>query len=50
MRDGAREVQVAHLKKPASEEDLRRARNVLESDSEIAGIVLRSGTQSRDGR
>ena len=44
VRDGAREVQVAHLKKPAAEEDLRRARNVLESDSEIAGIVLRSGT------
>ena len=44
VRDGAREVQVAHLKKPASEEDLRRARNVLEADSEIAGIVLRSGT------
>ena len=44
VRDGAREVQVAHLKKPASEEDLRRARNVLESDSEIAGIVLRAGT------
>ncbi len=44
VRDGAREVQVAHLKKPAAEEDLRRARNVLESDREIAGIVLRSGT------
>jgi 23S rRNA (uracil1939-C5)-methyltransferase len=44
VRDGAREVQVAHLKKPATEEDLRRARNVLESDNEIAGIVLRSGT------
>ncbi len=44
VRDGAREVQVAHLKKPATDEDLRRARNVLESDSEIAGIVLRSGT------
>lgn len=44
VRDGAREVQVAHLKKPAAEEDLRRASNVLESDSEIAGIVLRSGT------
>jgi 23S rRNA (uracil1939-C5)-methyltransferase len=44
VRDGAREVQIAHLKKPPSEEDLRRARNVLESDSEIAGIVLRSGT------
>jgi 23S rRNA (uracil1939-C5)-methyltransferase len=44
VRDGAREVQVAHLKKPAIEEDLRRARNVLESDNEIAGIVLRSGT------
>ena len=43
VRDGAREVQVAQLKKPATEEDLRRARNVLESDSEIAGIVLRSG-------
>jgi 23S rRNA (uracil1939-C5)-methyltransferase len=43
VRDGAREVQVAQLKKPASEEDLRRACNVLESDSEIAGIVLRSG-------
>ncbi len=45
VRDGAREVQVAQLKKPATEEDLRRARKVLESDSEIAGIVLRSGTQ-----
>ena len=44
VRDGAREVQVAQLKKPATEEDLRRARNVLESDIEIAGIVLRSGT------
>src|SRR5271167_2085074 len=45
VRDGAREVQVAHLKKPVSEEDLRRAQNVLEADSEseIAGIVLRSG-------
>jgi 23S rRNA (uracil1939-C5)-methyltransferase len=44
VRDGAREVQVAHLKKPATEEDLRRARNVLEADTEIAGIVLRAGT------
>jgi len=44
VRDGAREVQVAHLKKPAAEEELRRASNVLESDREIAGIVLRSGT------
>jgi 23S rRNA (uracil1939-C5)-methyltransferase len=43
VRDGAREVQVAHLKKPASEEDIRRARNVLDSDRELAGIVLRSG-------
>src|SRR5580658_1169469 len=45
VRDGAREVQVAHLKKPVTEEDLRRARNVLEADTEIAGIVLRAGTQ-----
>jgi len=45
VRDGAREVQVAYLKKPASEEDLRRARNVLESDPEIRGIVLRSGAR-----
>jgi 23S rRNA (uracil1939-C5)-methyltransferase len=44
VRDGAREVQVAHLKKPASEEEIRRARHVLESDGEIAGIVLRAGT------
>jgi len=44
VRDGAREVQVAHLKKPPTEEDLRRARNVLEADGEIAGIVLRAGT------
>jgi 23S rRNA (uracil1939-C5)-methyltransferase len=44
VRDAAREVQVAHLKKPATEEDLRRARNVLDSDKEIAGIVLRAGT------
>src|SRR5580693_5710831 len=42
--DGAREVQVAHLKKPVSDEDLRRAQNVLEADSKIAGIVLRAGT------
>ncbi|HSU91096.1 MAG TPA: methyltransferase domain-containing protein, partial [Sporolactobacillaceae bacterium] len=45
IRDGAREVQVAYLKKPASDEDLRRARNVLESDPEIRGIVLRSGAR-----
>ncbi len=32
-----------HLKKPPTEEDLRRARNVLEADGEIAGIVLRAG-------
>ncbi len=44
VRDGAREVQVAHLKKPATDEEIRRARNVIESDAEIAGIVLRSGT------
>ncbi len=44
VRDGAREVQVAHLKKPASEEEIRRARHVLEADNEIAGIVLRAGT------
>jgi 23S rRNA (uracil1939-C5)-methyltransferase len=44
VRDGAREVQVAHLKKPPTEEDLRRARNVLEADGEIAGIVLRAGS------
>ena len=44
VRDNAREVQVAHLKKPVSDEDLRRAQNVLEADSEIAGIVLRAGT------
>ena len=43
VRDGAREVQVAHLKKPVSDEDLRRAHNVLEADNEIAGIVLRAG-------
>jgi 23S rRNA (uracil1939-C5)-methyltransferase len=43
VRDGAREVQVAHLKKPPTEEDSRRARNVLESDGELAGIVLRAG-------
>ena len=41
VRDGAREVQVAHLKKPVSEEDLRRAQHVLEADSGIAGVVLR---------
>jgi len=44
VRAGAREVQVAHLKKPVSDEDLRRAHNVLEADSEIAGIVLRAGS------
>jgi 23S rRNA (uracil1939-C5)-methyltransferase len=45
VRDGAREVQVAYLKKPPSEEDIRRARNVLGSDPEIRGIVLRSGAR-----
>ena len=45
IRDGAREVQVAYLKKPASEEELRRARNVLQPDPEIRGIVLRSGAR-----
>ena len=45
VRDGAGEVQVAYLKKPASEEDIRRARNVLESEAEIRGIVLRSGAR-----
>jgi 23S rRNA (uracil1939-C5)-methyltransferase len=44
VRDGPREVQVAHLKRPVSDEDLRRAQNVLEADSEIAGIVLRADT------
>jgi 23S rRNA (uracil1939-C5)-methyltransferase len=43
VRDDSREVQIAYLKKPPVEEDIRRARNVLESDSEIAGVVLRSG-------
>jgi 23S rRNA (uracil1939-C5)-methyltransferase len=43
VRDGSREVQIAYLKKPPCEEDIRRASNVLESDAEIAGIVLRSG-------
>ena len=43
VRDGSREVQIAYLKKPPAEEDIRRARNVLEAGSEIAGIVLRSG-------
>src|SRR5260370_5643401 len=43
--DGEHEVQVACRKKPASEEDLRRARNVLESDPTIRGIVLRAGAQ-----
>jgi 23S rRNA (uracil1939-C5)-methyltransferase len=43
VRDSTREVQVAHLKKPVSDEDLRRARNVIEADAGIAGIVLRSG-------
>jgi 23S rRNA (uracil1939-C5)-methyltransferase len=43
VRDDARQVMVAHLKKPAHAEDLRRARNVLDSDADLAGIVLRSG-------
>lgn len=45
VRDGAREVLVAHLRKPPVEEDLRRARNVMETDATIAGIVLRRGEQ-----
>jgi 23S rRNA (uracil1939-C5)-methyltransferase len=43
VRDDARQVLVAYLKKPADAEDLRRARNVLDSDADLAGIVLRSG-------
>jgi 23S rRNA (uracil1939-C5)-methyltransferase len=43
VRDAAREIQVAYLKKPPTAEDIRRARNVLDSDRELAGIVLRSG-------
>jgi 23S rRNA (uracil1939-C5)-methyltransferase len=43
VRDDARQVLVAYLKKPADAEDLRRARNVLDSDRYVAGIVLRSG-------
>jgi 23S rRNA (uracil1939-C5)-methyltransferase len=42
VRDTAREVQVGYLKKPPTAEDIRRARNVLDSDRELAGIVLRS--------
>jgi 23S rRNA (uracil1939-C5)-methyltransferase len=46
VRDGAdaREVLVAHLKKPPDAEDTRRARKVLEADATIAGIVLRAGS------
>ncbi|MDO8430869.1 MAG: class I SAM-dependent RNA methyltransferase [Candidatus Binatus sp.] len=43
VRDDARQVLVAYLKKPADAEDLRRASNVLDSDRDLAGIVLRSG-------
>lgn len=45
VRDTAREVQIAYLKKPPTEEDIRRARNVLDADRGLAGIVLRSDTQ-----
>jgi 23S rRNA (uracil1939-C5)-methyltransferase len=38
-----RTVLVGHLKKPAGAEQLERARRALESDSRIAGIVLRAG-------
>ena len=43
VRDGEREVQVAYLKRPADQEDLRRAAHVLESDPMLAGVVLRNG-------
>ncbi|HVA78696.1 MAG TPA: class I SAM-dependent RNA methyltransferase [Candidatus Binataceae bacterium] len=40
---GNRTVLVGYLKKPAGAEQLERARRALETDSRIAGIVLRAG-------
>jgi 23S rRNA (uracil1939-C5)-methyltransferase len=45
VHDAAREVQVAYLKVAPTSEDIRRAGNVLDSDRELAGIVLRSGAR-----
>jgi 23S rRNA (uracil1939-C5)-methyltransferase len=43
VRGGDREVLVAHVKKQIEAEDIRRAHNVMASDPETAGIVLRAG-------
>ena len=50
VRDGAREVQVAHLKKPVSDEDLRRAQQRARGRQRDRGNRAASGRESRNRR
>ena len=43
VRDGGREVLIAHLTRAPAAIDLARAREVIAADGAIAGIVMRSG-------
>ena len=43
VRDGRREVLIAHLTRAPAAIDLARAREVIAADGAIAGIVMRSG-------
>jgi 23S rRNA (uracil1939-C5)-methyltransferase len=43
VRAGEREVLVGYLKKPPAADEINRARRVVEANSQIAGVILRSG-------
>jgi len=43
VRNGAREVLIAHLARAPGVAEIERARAVMEADREIAGIVMRGG-------
>ena len=43
MRNGAREVLIAHLARAPGAAEIERARAAMEADREIAGIVIRGG-------
>jgi 23S rRNA (uracil1939-C5)-methyltransferase len=43
VRAGERDVLVGYLKKPAGAEDIQRARRVVETNPNVAGVILRSG-------
>src|SRR5271157_3353271 len=42
-RDAGREVLIAHLSRPPAAAEIRGAREVMDTDPEIAGIVIRGG-------